>query len=162
MALSDKTLNDDVRQAAEPIARALGLEILEIQCIGRPPNPLVRVILDKVGGLGIQDCEQFHQTLMRTWDLTRPRESACRFEVSSPGLDRPLRKTSDFQRVVGNLVKVTLRNPIEKNMVLIGRLESVTETGIQVSVSQGKTSQSARSFEVEWDNVAKARLEVEF
>ena len=162
MALSDKILSDDVRQAADPIARALGLEILDIQCIGRPPNPLVRLVLDKVGGLGIQDCERFHQTLMKTWELTRPRELACRFEVSSPGLDRPLKKSNDFQRVVGNLVKVTLRNPIEKNMVLVGRLESVTETGIHLLVPQGRTSQSPRPVEVEWENIARARLEVEF
>ena len=155
-------VEEDLRRVAEPIAKALGLEILEIQCLGKMTSPLVRFVMDKQGGIGIHDCEQFHQTLMRTWDLTNPDGLSCRFEVSSPGLDRPLKNMKDFQRVVGKLVKVTLKNPIENNMVVVGHLMDVSEVGIQVSVSPSSISKSLIHVNVPWETIAKARLEVEF
>lgn len=162
LALKGNDLSDEIRQVAEPIARALGLEVFEIQCIGRLTNPLVRVVLDKIGGIGIQECEQFHQTLMRTWELTKSRDLACRFEVSSPGLDRPLKDSSDFQRVVGKLVKVTLRNPVANSIVVIGRVRTVSDLGIQLGVAPARKSQQEQIVDVSWGDIVKARLEVEF
>jgi ribosome maturation factor RimP len=156
-------VEEDLRRVAEPIARALGLEILEIQCLGKMTSPLVRFVMDKQqGGIGIHDCEQFHQTLMRTWHLTNPDGLSCRFEVSSPGLDRPLKNMTDFQRVVGKLVKVTLKSPIANSMVVVGRLMEVSEAGIEVLASPSSNSKSLSHVNVPWDTIAKARLEVEF
>jgi len=160
--LTVKNLSEEIRQVAEPIARALGLELIEIQCLGKPMNPLVRVVMDKEGGIGIQECEQFHQALMRTWELTKSQEPACRFEVSSPGLDRPLKDSSDFQRVIGKLVKVTLRTPIAGDMVVVGRLLQVSELGIQVGISPPRRAQQQQIVDVNWEDIVKARLEVEF
>ncbi|MCA9461721.1 MAG: hypothetical protein KC590_06260 [Nitrospira sp.] len=157
-----KNLSEEVRQVAEPIARALGLKVIEIQCIGRISSPLVRVVMDKDGGIGIQECEHFHQTLMRTWELTKSQGPVCRFEVSSPGLDRPLKDVSDFQRVVGKLTKVTLRNPIANNMVIVGRVLSVSDLGIQLGVSPPRRPQKQQIVDVGWEDIVKARLEVEF
>ena len=162
MALTVNNLSEEIRQVAEPIARAFGLEVLEIQCLGKITSPLVRVVMDKEGGIGIQECEKFHQTLLRTWELTKSRESACRFEVSSPGLDRPLKDPSDFQRVIGKLVKITLRNPIANNMIVVGRLITVSEIGIQLGVSPPRRPQHQQMVDVSWEDIVKARLEVEF
>ena len=63
MAFVTENLSQVIRQVGEPIARALGIEILDIQCTGKPTSPLVRLTLDKDGGIGIEDCEQFHQSL---------------------------------------------------------------------------------------------------
>lgn len=147
---------------AEPIARALGLEIVEIQCVGKLSNPLARVVMDKEGGIGIQECEEFHQALRRTWELTKSTVSSCRFEVSSPGLDRPLKDSSDFQRVMGKLVKVTLRTPIAKNHVILGRLIGVSDLGIQLGVSPPRRPQHQKMVDVRWEDIVRARLEVEF
>ena len=117
-----------IREVAEPIANALGVEILDVHCLGKPDQPLVRFILDKENGVGIEDCEQFHQSFRRTWEVTHPEGPLCRFEVSSPGLDRPLKNKKDFQRVMGKLVRVTLREALNKNQVVVGRLIAVSET----------------------------------
>ena len=149
-----------IRQVAEPIAKALGVEILEVHCLGKPDQPLVRFILDKENGVGIEDCEQFHQSLRRTWEVTCPTGSNCRFEVSSPGLDRPLKEPRDYQRVIGNLIRVTLRNPIAKQMVLIGHLRAVTDQGLLIE--QKARGKKAQDRTVAWDDIVKARLEIEF
>ena len=159
MAFTVENLEQAIRQAGEPIARALEVEILEVQCTGRPANPLVRMILDKKGGVGIEDCEQFHQSLRRTWEVLHPEHSMCRFEVSSPGLDRPLRDPKDFQRVVGELLRVTLRNPVNKHSVILGRLVTVTDNAIYLINDQ---SQNTQEMCVAYADIAKAKLEVTF
>lgn len=159
MAFTAENLEQAIRQAGEPIARALEVEILEVQCTGRPANPLVRMILDKKGGVGIEDCEQFHQSLRRTWEVLHPEHSMCRFEVSSPGLDRPLREPKDFQRVVGELLRVTLRNPVNKHSVILGRLVTVTDNAIYLIDDQ---SQNTQEMCVAYADIAKAKLEVTF
>ena len=117
-----ENLSQIICQVGDPIARALGVEILEVQCTGRPTNPLVRLVVDKVGGVGIDDCEQFHQSLRRTWEITQPSGPVCRFEVSSPGLDRPLKDPKDFQRVQGQRLRVVFQKDLGKQVVVIGRL----------------------------------------
>jgi ribosome maturation factor RimP len=157
VAFTAENLEQVIRQVGEPIARALGVEILEVQCIGKPTNLLVRLILDKNSGVGIEDCEQFHQSLRRTWEVVHPEQARCRFEISSPGLDRPLRNPKDFQRVVGELLRVTLKNPINKQSVVLGRLITVTDLGIHLMDDQSKHPEE---FSVAWADIAKARLEV--
>ena len=152
-------LEQIVRRDGDPIARALGLEILEVQCIGSPTKPLVRLILDKEEGVGIEDCEQFHQSFRRTWEVTHPEGPVCRFEVSSPGLDRPLKNQKDFQRVMGKLVRVTLREALNKNHVVVGRLIDLSETGITIHDDQQKNSPN---LPLPWENIVKAKVEVEF
>ena len=159
VALMTENLIQVIRQVGDPIARALGVEILDLECIGNPSNPLVRLTLDKDGGVGIADCEQFHQSLRRTWEITQPSGPACRFEVSSPGLDRPLKNQKDFQRVQGQRLRVTLQNDTEKNAVVIGRLVAVTDTGLQLVDDRSK-ARPERS--VAWGEIVKAKVEIEF
>jgi len=159
VALTADNLEQIIRQVGEPIARALGVDILEVQCTGRPANLLVRLILDKKGGVGIEDCEQFHQSLRRTWEVLHPEHSACRFEVSSPGLDRPLRDQRDYERVVGERLRVTLKNSIKKQSLVLGKLIAVTEMGIHLMDDKIKNPQETV---VAWADIAKARLEITF
>jgi ribosome maturation factor RimP len=159
VAFTADSLEQVIRQVGEPIARALGVDIFEVQCTGRPANLLVRLTLDKKGGVGIEDCEQFHQSLRRTWEVLHPEHAAFRFEVSSPGLDRPLRSSTDFDRVVGERLRVNLKSPINKQSIVVGKLMTVTDMGIHLVDDQSKNSQEVV---VAWDDIAKARLEISF
>ncbi len=154
-----ENLNQVIREVGDPIARALGVEILEVQCTGRPTNPLVRLTVDKDGGVGIDDCEQFHQSLRRTWEITQPTGPVCRFEVSSPGLDRPLKDPKDFQRVQGQRLRVIVQQDLGKQAVVIGRLTAVSDVGLQL-VDDRKAKQL--EFQVPWREIVKAKIEVEF
>ena len=159
VALITENLIHVIRQVGDPIARALGIEILDIFCSGKPTNPLVRLTLDKDGGIGIDDCEEFHKSLRRTWEITQPSGPICRFEVSSPGLDRPLKVPKDYQRVLGQLLRVTVQNDTEKHTVVIGRLMAVTDRGIQLVDDRKKAIQE---HSVSWSEIVKAKIEVEF
>lgn len=159
MAFPTDNLEQVIREVGEPIARALGVEILEVQCLGKPTSPLVRLVLDKQNGIGIEDCEQFHQSLRRTWEVSYPEYGMFRFEISSPGLDRPLKNHKDFQRVVGELLRVTLKHPVNKQSIVLGRLINISDSGIRLIDDQGKPPQEIC---LDWNDIAKARLEVKF
>ena len=148
-----------IRQVGDPIAHALGLEILDVEYSGKPTNTLVRLTLDKDGGVGIDDCEEFHKSLRRTWDITQPSGPVCRFEVSSPGLDRPLKEPRDFQRVQGQRLRLTVQRDTKKTVVVIGRLTAVSDTGLQLVDDRKK---SIEEHSVSWCEIVKARIEVEF
>lgn len=152
-------LSQDIRQVGDPIARALGIEIIDVQCIGRAASPLVRLTLDKDGGIGIDDCEQFHQSLRRAWEITQPTGPTCRFEVSSPGLDRPLKDRKDFQRVINKRLCVTVQNDEGKPEVVIGRLMALNDSGLQLVDDRSKAVQGSC---VAWRAIVKATVEVEF
>ncbi len=159
MAFMTENLAHAIRQVGDPIARALGIEILEIQCVGKPTNPLVRLTLDKDGGVGIDDCEQFHQSLRRTWEVTQPTGPICRFEVSSPGLDRPLNEPKDFKRVQGQQVRISVKNEMENVEVLVGRLMAVTDEGLQLVDDRKR---ALLEYSVPWNKIVKAKIEVQF
>lgn len=159
VAFMTENLNQVIREVGDPIARALGIEILDIQCTGKPTNPLVCLTLDKDGGVGIEDCEQFHKSLRRTWEVTQPSGPICRFEVSSPGLDRPLKVPKDFERVQGQRVRVIVQNETEKHAVIIGRVMAVTDAGLQLVDDRKK---ALLEHCVPWSEIVKAKLEVEF
>lgn len=159
VAFMTESLIQVIRQVGDPIARALGLEILEVHCTGRPTSPLVRLTVDKNGGVGIDDCEQLHQSLRRTWEITQPSGPICRFEVSSPGLDRPLKDPKDFQRVQGQWLRVTVQQDVGKHAVVIGRLTAVTDSGLEL-VDDRKPDLLEHC--VSWGEIVKAKIEVTF
>ncbi len=158
VTLVTENLSQVIRQVGDPIALALGVEILDVQWTGKPTSPLVRLTLDKDGGLGIDDCEQFHQSLRRTWEITQPSGPVCRFEVSSPGLDRVLKDPRDFQRVQGQRLRVTVQTDTDQT-VIVGRLTAVTDTGVNLVEDRHKTP---TEYTVAWPQIVKAKIEVEF
>jgi len=158
-ALVDKSLGMRIQEIAIPIATALDLELVEVLFQGRGPNSVIRVTIDKVVGVGISDCEQFHQSFRKALDVADLIPYAYRLEVSSPGLDRPLLKPEDYQRVVGKLVRVKLREPLLGDWLIIGQLSEVKDMGIEVISQDGK---NVVPREVPWEAISQSKLEIEF
>ena len=154
-------LGKRIQDAAEPIARALDLELLEVRCQGKGTGTVICVTLDKEGGLGIRDCEQFHQSLSRALDVTAPVPCAYRLEVSSPGVDRPLKERKDFRRVMGRLLEVRVQDPDGEDRQVIGRLSALTESGITLVVQSGK-QRKTKEIDLAWGSITEAKQEVEF
>ncbi|NKB81488.1 MAG: ribosome maturation factor RimP [Nitrospirales bacterium] len=159
MVLAGKDIGKQIRDIADPIAKALCLEVNDVSCQGRKGGTLVRVIIDKAEGVSIRDCEQFHNSLSRALDVADPISHTYRLEVSSPGLDRPLRSQDDYQRSVGKLLYVKVFEPVQGQWVQRGRLVQVDNAGI---VLQPVTSRREGPVEIAWDLIAVARCEVEF
>ena len=154
-------LESQVHRIAESIAKALRLEIVEVECHGKGAKTIVRVIVEKEGGVGIQDCEQFHHSLGRALDATDPVPHAYRLEVSSPGLDRPLKQRKDYDQAVGRNIRVKVRDPIQGKGTFVGQLAEVDDRGITLEVPVRK-SRTHRRVALEWETIAQAKREIEW
>ena len=148
-----------VREVAAPILWAMGIELVDVMCVVQGPGLIVRVFIEKPGGVTLGDCEQVHKTLGPALDVADPIPHSYTLEVSSPGLDRPLKKPGDYQRSLGKLVNVKLTRPLEGQWRVTGRLLSTDEAGIDFVLAQGKAERIER---LTWEWIGTARLEVEF
>ena len=149
-------LIDKVKQIAEPMLRSLGLELVDIEYAGSPRSGILRVFIDKQAGVTLEDCEKVSRYLGQALDVEDPIPNHYTFEVSSPGLDRPLKRREDFLRSIGKKVKIKTRDPIENQKVFSGQLTDFKEDQAVVLLESGKEQR------ILFDQVAQARLQVEF
>lgn len=158
-ALGPRDLGKRIQEIADPIAKGLRFDLVEVTCHGSGSGSLVRVILDKIGGIRVADCEQFHHSLSRALDVTDPIPHSYRLEVSSPGLDRPLKSFKDYRRSVGKLIRVKLNESGHGQGAYLGRLAEVHDHGIRLVLRKSK---GRDPVEIPWDLIDEARPEVEF
>lgn len=144
---------------AEPIAVERGLEVLDIELGGTASNPIVRVLLDCPDDsrrVSVEDCQAVSQRLGDGLEAYEVLSSNYMLEVSSPGVNRPLKKVEHFQRVVGSKVKFRTKSESGLPQTRIGRLEEVDGTGITVILENGVAERVAMN------EIEKANLEFEF
>lgn len=98
--------SDVVRALAEPLARDLDVDLLDVQVKGSGPRQMVRVIVDRRGGVDLQTCQQLSKRLSVRLDETDPIADRYALEVTSPGIDYPLVGPRDFERVEGRDVLI--------------------------------------------------------
>ncbi|GMV50332.1 ribosome maturation factor RimP [Nitrospirales bacterium NOB] len=154
-----EALNARIQELAAPILQTHGLELVEVACVGQGSRTVVRVFIDKPGGITLTDCEQAHRSLSPALDVIDPFPHAYTLEISSPGLDRPLRKIQDYRRVVGHPVNIKLREPLNGQWRLEGTLAAVEDDAVTLTIQQKKTTETVR---VAFDHIALARRSVEF
>lgn len=136
-----------LEELLESTLKGMGYELVEVEQLAH--NKLLRIFVDKEGGIGIDDCVTISNHLSKLFAVENI--DYGRLEVSSPGLDRPLRKEADFVRFVGEMVKLKLRIPIQGQRNFSGVLREVNN-GIIKLESEGKL------LDIELSNVGKARL----
>jgi ribosome maturation factor RimP len=158
-----------VREAAERVARSYGLEIFDVQLRRESFGTVLRVIIDRpdsgppvsTDSVGIADCQRVSQDLSAILDVedqdleTGAIGHAYTLEVSSPGLDRPLRHEADYRRFHGRLAKVVTSEPINGQSAFAGRLAGID--GGNLLLEEGR-----RMHRVPIARIKRARLEVEF
>lgn len=154
-----EALNLRVQEVAAPILQSHGLELVETVCVGQGPRTVIRVFIDKPGGITLTDCEQAHRSLSPALDVIDPFPHAYTLEISSPGLDRPLRSVPDYRRLIGKPVTLKLREPIQAQWRLVGTVAEVDDRGVVLAIQQKKATETIR---VEFDQIALARRKVEF
>ena len=153
-----ESIVDRLNRVISPILWALGLELVEVLCVGQGPRSLVRVLIDKPGGVTVADCERAHRALGPALDVTDPFPHAYTLEVSSPGLDRPLRRPQDYQRAIGKEISLKLRQPLDGEWRITGRLAETDEHAVVLNVSAGTSG--PQLLRVEREKIAEARLVV--
>ena len=148
---------DRLREVISPILWTLGLELVDVVCVGQGPRSIIRVLIDKSGGVSIADCEQAHKALGPALDVADPFPHAYTLEVSSPGLDRPFKRAQDYQRAIGKEVSLKLRQPLEGQWRITGQLMHVDEQAVVLTVASTQASQTVK---LNRDMIAEAKLVV--
>lgn len=138
------------------VANDFGYELFDVSLLGRGKRTLLRVSIDKEGGVTLDDCEAFSRRLGALMDVEDPIAGPYTLEVSSPGLDRPLKKIDDFMRNAGKLVRIITRENIDNQSFFLGRLIGVHGDSIHLSIADGK-----KEILVPFDKISKAKLEIE-
>jgi ribosome maturation factor RimP len=147
-------LETAVETVVLPAIQARGLTLVDLEVRGNGRRTAVRIYVDKVGGIAIDDCQALSREVGDLIDVADVVSGSYDLEVSSPGLDRELHRDREFRWATGRLMRVWTREPVDGHRELSGRLVLVDEAVLTLATSDGPR-QVSRSL------VAKARLEVE-
>ena len=120
----------DLTALLEKTVGAMGYELVDLELANR--GRLMRIFIDKAGGIVVEDCATVSNHLTRL--LAVEGVDYDRLEVSSPGLDRPLKRPQEFARFVGERVQLKARLPLNGRRRFVGILQKVGETGIELDV----------------------------
>ena len=154
---------EQVREIAERVTTSHGLELVECEFRGGGKARMLRLFIDKPGGVTHEDCANVSREVGTILDIEDvvPGGSYT-LEVSSPGLDRKLVKAADYERFTGSRVKLTVREPIEGNRSFDGRLRGLVDGKVKLERMGSKKQPAPGEVEIELDNIEKANLVPEF
>lgn len=146
-----------IEQMLEPTVSGMGYELVDVEFVKEGPNWYLRIFVDKEGGVTIDDCELVSKELEKVLDENDPIEQAYFLEISSPGIDRPLKKKEDFIKFNGEMVDIKLYKPVEGSKEYSGKLVAYDENDGTVTVDIDSKSISFTKKEI-----ASIRLAVIF
>lgn len=138
-----------------PIVESCGFELVDVEYVKEAGNWYLRGYIDKPDGITVNDCEAVSRAFSDKLDEKDFIEDSYIMEISSPGLDRPLKKEKDFARSMGKLVEVRTYRPIEKQKEFCGVLTAYDSNSVTIE-EDGKP----RSFDKK--EIALIRLAIEF
>jgi len=153
--MDSRSVAERVRDIAEQVAVDHFLELVHAEVGGPDGHPIVRVFIDKPGGVTHDDCSEVSVHLGTVLDVEDFIHSACTLEVSSPGLERGLYKRADYERFAGSNARIKMRDPVNGQRNFRGRIVSVEESSV---IFEDRTS---GRVQLPVDVIAKANLEVD-
>jgi ribosome maturation factor RimP len=159
----DASVVEQVRTVAARVAADHGLEIFDVQFRREAPGMVLRVQIDRPGpaasaedSVSVDDCANVSRELSAILDVEDIVPIAYTLEVSSPGLDRPLRQLDDYGRFAGRRAKIVVRQPVDGQGFFKGTLGGVDGREVLIEGEDGRTHR------VPVDLITRANLEVEF
>ena len=132
---------ETVTDLVTPILDEQNFELVEVEFVKEGKSWFLRVYIDKDGGVTIEDCEIVSRILEKKLDEADPIEQAYILEVSSPGIDRPLKKTEHFEKYIGEIIDIKLYKPIEGKKEYQGELKQFNDGVITIIQQDGKEIQ---------------------
>ena len=154
--MAGETLVERVRQIAERVAASEGMEVVDVEFRGKGGGSLLRIFIDKPGGVTHEDCATISNQVGAILDVEDPVPSSYTLEVSSPGVQRRLRCRADFERFAGKKVRLILKQPVEGQRLLVGRLEGFQNDAVKLTLDRGQAAL------VPYDHVERANLVFEW
>ena len=140
----------------QEVVSELGYELVDIELTGNRRQQLIRVYIEKPGGILLADCVAVSRELGKRLDEKDVIEKSYRLEISSPGIERPLRKIQDYERYVGYRVRIRLKGGLKGKRKIVGKLDEVAENIVRIISNNGEKI----SFSLA--DIAKANLDVDW
>jgi ribosome maturation factor RimP len=135
----------------EPLLAQLGYELVDLEYVPGRAHAVLRIFIDRAGGVGLDDCERVSREVSALLDVEDPVPTGYTLEVSSPGLDRVLRTAAHFQRFVGERVRVELLQSRDGRRRYTGLLQALNGEGIELNVDGAMVA-------VSFAEIGRARL----
>lgn len=146
------TVTERVREFADSLLPAMGLELFDVQFRREGHGWVLRLVVDREEGVKLDDCSRVSRETSDFLDVEDIIEHPYHLEVSSPGLERPLRTVEECRRHLGKKARFKVKEEVDSRRVIIGELQSIDKDEISVLSEEGET------FKLNWENVQKARL----
>jgi len=144
-----------VASLVEPILQEMGFELIDVEFLHSQGRWILRLTVDREGGITVDDCAKVSRELGDLLDVKDPIRQRYFFEVSSPGLDRPLKREKDLLRALGKKIKVRMKTPIQGRRNYFGLLTDFSDGTLYMEMEQGEAA-------LPWAQVQKANLVYEF
>ncbi len=150
-----KNIPQMITELAAPIVEGLNFELVEVEFVKEGANWYLRIYIDKPGGISIDDCQAVSEQMSDILDKKDPIDQSYYLEVSSPGLERPLKSEKDFTKYKGELVEVKLFQPVDGKKIFEGELIGLIDDKIVIN-------QNGSNVEYEKDKVAIVKRAIKF
>jgi ribosome maturation factor RimP len=158
LKLKEEATLERVTAVAERVTEGRGFELVDVEIKKDREGRLVRLFVDREGGIGLEDLQSVSEEVSAILDAEDPIASTYTLEVSSPGLDRPLKKETDYRKSVGKLVKLSSYEPVEGRRHWTGRLAAFEDGVLRVTLEK----EGGKVALIPLEKVSHGRLEVEF
>ena len=150
-----RSIDERIRKVAAGVAANRNLEFVRSEVAGTKRSPLIRIFLDKEGGISVEDCAEASREIESVFDTEDLIPIKYVLEVSSPGLERGLYALGDFERFAGKLAKLKTRSEISGSRSHIGWIDAVKGENIFLRDRKGAV------IEVPFDQIEKANLKID-
>lgn len=144
-------VEDIISEMADPLIEEIGLELVDVQFVKEGSEWYLRIFIDKEDGINLDDCVDVSNLISEKLDENDPITQAYHLEVSSPGVERPLKKTKDFIRFKGSLVEIKIYSALNGKKNFVGTLDEVNEEEISIIENEEK-------IVIPREKIAKANL----
>ena len=141
----------EIWKLLEPVVGAQGMEILEIEYRRESAGWVLRIFLDSERGISVEDCAEVSRIAGDLLDVADLMQTPYNLEVSSPGIDRPLRRIEHFQKHIGDIIEVRTISPIHNRRNFRGELKEASSEGVIVECE-------ARSYSIPMSLIERSRL----
>ena len=149
------SVQDSLTELITPIVEENNYELVDVEYKNEAGGMVLRVYVDKLGGITIDDCSIISRELSTVLDVNDLISNSYRLEVSSPGLRRPLKKRNDFEKYKERTVKIKTKELVMERKNFLGVLKGIEDEMVTIDID-------GKIYSLPFDSIVKANLELEF
>ncbi|MCF8067170.1 MAG: ribosome maturation factor RimP [Desulfobacterales bacterium] len=142
---------DQVWRMSETLCETEGMELVQVELHREPAGRILRLYIDKPGGINLDECADISRQVSDMLDVTLEYDWPYSLEVSSPGIERPLVKKKDFERFAGKKTRISTKTPIEGRRKFTGVLQGVSGEFVNILIDN-------KTVAIPFEEISKARL----